>query len=131
MVSDEERYKFATSQLTYFNEKIIEAFNLFVKLTSVIAGGALWLRVQATGPSLWPAIRPLAVGLLALCGISTVTLVGFNLHAWWGYRRAESRLTDKAVPPPTFPRSCRQEIVMVAVITVATVAGSIALAMLR
>jgi hypothetical protein len=130
MVSDDERYKFVTSQLTYHNEKIIEAFNLFIKLTSAVAGGAIWLRVQATGPSLWPTIRPLAVGLLVLFGISAALLVGFNLHTWWGFRKAESRLTNGAVRAPSFPGSCRQELVMVAVIIATTVAGGVALAKL-
>lgn len=41
-IDDEKRYEFITEQLRYVNEKIIEAFTLFVKLTSAIMAGIVW-----------------------------------------------------------------------------------------
>jgi len=46
MISDEKRYEFVTAQQRYTNEKIIEAFNLFIKLGSGIVAGFIWVKTQ-------------------------------------------------------------------------------------
>ena len=41
MIDDVERYKNTTKQIQCHNEKIIGSFNLFIRLYSVIVGGAI------------------------------------------------------------------------------------------
>lgn len=124
-VSLEERYRFVTSQLSYFNEKIIEAFNLFIKLLTAIAGGVIWLRLQTDWGTVWTQIRGIVVALVILVGFSSVLLVIFNLSSWWGFRKAESFLLKGKIPLPVFPKSARQELLMMLVIAVSTIGASI------
>ncbi len=124
-VTLEERYRFVTSQLSYFNEKIIEAFNLFIKLLTAIAGGVLWLRLQNDWGTVWIQIRGIVVALIMLVGFSSILLVIFNLSSWWGFRKAESFLLKGKIPPPVFPKSARQELLMMFVIAISTIGASI------
>jgi len=124
-VTVEERYRFVTSQLTYFNEKIIEAFNLYVKLITVIAGGVIWLRLQLDWVTVWKQIRSIVVALILLVGFSSILLVTFNLTSWWGFRKAESYLLNGKVPPPVFPKSARQELLLMLVIATSAIGASI------
>jgi hypothetical protein len=118
LISEVERYKFVVSQVEYLNEKIIETFSLYVKLLTGVIGGAVWLRLQRTGDDLWFRSRPLVVVLVVLIDVMASALIIFNLHAWWGFRKAESDLTGGQAVMPRFPRSCRQEISMLLVIVV-------------
>jgi hypothetical protein len=124
-VTLEERYRFVTSQLSYFNEKIIEAFNLFIKLLTAIVGGVIWLRLQTDLGTVWIQIRGIVIGLVMLVGLSSILLVIFNLSSWWGFRKAESFLLNGKIPPPVFPKSARQELLMMLVIAVSTIGASI------
>ena len=124
-VTLEERYRFVTSQLSYFNEKIIEAFNLFIKLLTAITGGVIWLRLQTDWGTVWIQIRGIVVALIMLVGFSSILLVIFNLSSWWGFRKAESFLLKGKIPPPVFPKSARQELLMMLVITISAIGASI------
>lgn len=124
-VTLEERYRFVTSQLSYFNEKIIEAFNLFIKLLTAIAGGVIWLRLQTDWGTVWIQIRGIVVALIVLVGLSSVLLIIFNLSSWWGFRKAESFLLKGKIPPPVFPKSARQELLMMLVVTASTIGAGI------
>lgn len=124
-ITIEERYRFVTSQLSYFNEKIIEAFNLYIKLITAIAGGVIWLRLQVDWGAVWIQIRGIVVALTILVGFASVLLVIFNLSSWWGFRKAESLLLKGKIPLPVFPRSARQELLMMLVIATSTIGASI------
>lgn len=43
MVSDEKQYESVSTQVRYLNDKILESFNLYLKLFSGIVGGSIWL----------------------------------------------------------------------------------------
>ena len=124
-VTIEERYRFVTSQLTYFNEKIIEAFNLYIKLITAIAGGLIWLRLQVDWVTVWVQIRGIVVALILLVGFASILLVTFNLTSWWGFRKAESFLLKGKIPSPVFPKSARQELLMMILIAISAIGASI------
>jgi hypothetical protein len=110
-ISAIKRYQFVTQQLRYHNEKIIEAFKLFIKLFSAIVGGAIWLSIQTNELSSYGNLALALVGVLTLV---TVVMVISNLMAWYGFRKAESFLVGKEkVGPPTPIRSCWTEYVMI------------------
>jgi hypothetical protein len=120
VVTQDERYRSVTSMVRYHHAKISESFRLYVILASAIVIASafvddfyhgVWTSGQWARCPLW---------LLALAAITTITMIVANLTAWWGFRREESALTDGGVRPPSFPRSCVAEIVMIAVVVVAT-----------
>src|SRR5436190_873231 len=104
-VSPDKRYEFVTQQLRYTNDKIIEAFELFLKLTAAVLGAAAWVSTQKLSPEVQGPIGRLVPWLVTGIGASCVALILINLRSWWGYREAESQLVGPAVPPPKFPRS--------------------------
>jgi hypothetical protein len=121
MISDEKRYEFVTEQQRYTNEKIIEAFDLFVKLASGIVAGLIWIRTQNLDKATQLLVSSLVPWLYSLVALSSAVNIFANLRAWWGYRKAESELTESLVPPPRFPRSCINEMVFLLLIALTTV----------
>ena len=65
------------------------------------------------------------MALTILVGFASVLLVIFNLSSWWGFRKAESLLLKGKIPLPVFPRSARQELLMMLVIATSTIGASI------
>lgn len=122
-ISNEERYKFVTSQCVYCNEKLIQSFTLFLKMVSTLAGGVIWLRLQPNWSVIWSKIDSLAVWLLVLLGLGTILMIYRYLAAWWGFRKAESELTGGVVRAPRFPRSCMVEISLIIIVAVTTCGG--------
>ena len=123
-VSDEKRYEFITEQLRYVNEKIIEAFQTFVRIVSAIVAGLIVLETQNVSAATRSLVAGLLPWLFLLVGLSSLILILVNLRTWWGYRIAESALVGRdRVPPPRFPRSCSGELVMIFVIVVVTLMG--------
>src|SRR4029077_17982501 len=123
-ISDEKRYEFITEQLRYTNEKIIEAFGLFLKLGAAVFGGAAWV---ITAPGFSRAIEfrigRLVPWLFFGIGVGCVALIWINLKSWWGYRVAEASLMGpQKILPPRFPSSCMSEIVLTALIVIAIAA---------
>jgi hypothetical protein len=114
-VSDIERYAFVTSQLEYFNEKIIEVFSLYIKLLTAIVGGLIWLQTQPNFETIWARAKSLAVLIVAVIASASIVLILFNVDSWFGFRRAEAKLNRKA-PTPRRWLSIRQELAMIAVI---------------
>ena len=118
-INDQKRYEFITEQLRYVNEKIIEAFTLFVKLTTAIIAGIVWLLTQSLKDETRLLIGSFIPWLFLLLAATSILLIIINLRSWWGYRKAESTLVGvNKVPNPKFPRSCSGEIVMIGVIIV-------------
>lgn len=120
MTMQEDRYKFVTAQQNYLNEKILETFSQFVTIISTIAGGVIWLRAQNSWPSVWPQAKEIAIALVLLLGTQALLRIWINAKSWWGFRRAESLLTQGEVPEPTFPRSAIQELIFTLVIAATT-----------
>lgn len=119
MVQDSDRYQFVTGQTRYYNDKIIESFNLFIKLASAIVAGVLWLHLQELDDPTKTHYGQMAMLVLGLVTLGTGLLLLNNLRAWWGYRKAESALVgEETVPPPHFPMSCSSEILEVSMMIV-------------
>lgn len=114
MISDETRYNFVTGQLNYHNDKIIDAFNLFLKLISAIIGGSVWVITQHLEQAKVLLISKIVPWLILVISVSSIMLILINLRSWWGYRKTMSSLVGaEKVSPPQFPRSCSSEIVMI------------------
>jgi hypothetical protein len=118
-ISAEKRYEFVTGRLQYHNEKIIEAFKLFIQVISAIVGGAIWLSLVKEPPkgheNYWLLADILVVCLAAM---TTITVIA-NVIAWFGYRTAEHELNPKA-PKPRHFWSYWNELAMLAVIVIAS-----------
>jgi len=116
MITPDKEYEFVSSQVRYHNEKIIEAFNLFIKLFSAVIGGSIWLRLQpgfdaAQGATYARMSNVLVTFLAAIACL----MVAENLKSWHGYRWAQARLgglDDKGefrIPPPRTVRASVSE----------------------
>lgn len=123
-VSKAERYKVVTTQMQYFNEKIIEAFKLHIQLVTAITGGYIWLRSNPSALQTTQWIQTAIPALMLFIGFTISLLIGFNLSTWWGYRMAESKILNGIVPPPVFPKSARQEIIMIVVVIASSGIGA-------
>jgi hypothetical protein len=127
VITPDKEYEFVSSQVRYHNEKIIEAFNLFIKLFSAIVGGSIWLRLQpgfdaAQALAFARMSSLLVVFLTAIAGL----MVAENLKSWHGYRWAQARLggvDEKGhfrIPPPrTFRASVCEGAMMLTMVAAA------------
>ena len=121
-IDKNKRYEFVTSSCRYHNEKIIQAFQLFLKLTTAVVAGIFYLSVNSPVGCKQKAIV-IAANFTegAICTVAVLLIIA-NLLAWWGFRNAESEIVGKdesgnyTVPKPKFPKSCLSEIVMVFVV---------------
>ena len=112
MISPEKEYEFVSGQVRYHNEKIIESFNLFIKLFSGVVGGSIWLTLQhgmtATRAASYARVSD---GLACFLALLACLMIAENLRAWHGYRWAQVRLAGKnekgeyRIPPPRIIRS--------------------------
>jgi hypothetical protein len=120
MVSDDKQYEFVSSQVQVYNQRIADAFKLFIQLFSAIVGGSVWLSIQshiATRSARYERLSDILAVLVAVfCTISVLE----NLRAWRGYRSAQSRLggIDEAgkprIPGPRGFQSSLEEGTMIA-----------------
>ena len=84
-------YQELKTHLRYLNEKMIEAFSLFVKLATAIIGGTFWLHMKlpAGDPQRYLMARGTSM-LLLLTSVGLTLVVINNLRAWHSYRHALS-----------------------------------------
>lgn len=117
MISDEKRYTFITEQLRYHNEKILQAFGLYVKLFSGIIGGLIWLYTQENiDENIKQDLRGIALWLIVLIAVSVGIGITANIRSWWEYRKVESVLVGPQILPGPKFRSLSSELCMFAVI---------------
>lgn len=110
-----KQYEFITSQIRSADEKIIGAFMHYIKLTSAIVGGFVWLNIS--GQRQATQYKPIAVALLILVAFGSIWMIFFHAKARWGYRQKESKISSD-VKAPSFPRTVTNEIGMIlAIIT--------------
>lgn len=121
-ISIEKRYEHITKMLEYCNEKIIQSFNLFIKLFSLVIGGYFWLYIQDKEVNLLGKINsyfPLLLGTIS--AICIIQIWGY-WQSWYGYRKAESKLVGvKDLPLPKLPKALLLELVMTIVIILSVV----------
>src|ERR1035437_2372226 len=118
MVDDNKQYEWLTSQTRYHNEKIIEAFSLFVKLASGIVAGLIWLITQKIDDTMKHKLMELIPFLFLLVGVSTGFMIIFNFRSWWGYRKAFSDLVGaERVPRPKWTAFSTELIMLVVMAT--------------
>ena len=126
MISPDKQFEFVTTQISAQIDRIYDAFKRFIQLFSAIVAGTVWLatevKISGATRASYATITDVLVGLVAL--VTTVLILG-NLHSWWGYRRAQMRLTqddinlDYRVPPPKLYPSCTVETAMLVCVAAA------------
>ncbi len=87
--SSDKHYENLTIHLRYLNDKIIEAFSLFIKLATTIIGGVFFLHLKLPqADSQRASMRYATNGLIILVGLSMILLIWDNLFSWLRYRKA-------------------------------------------
>lgn len=112
MSLDEKRYEFVTQQVRYFNEKILEAFALFIKLSLTIVGGFFWFYIQCINEKTKERFGEIVPWLIPLAGLYTILIVWINLTTQWGFRKAESDIIGTEKLPYPNLKSCSAEFIM-------------------
>jgi magnesium-transporting ATPase (P-type) len=91
-IPEEKQYEYLTHHLEYLNEKIIESFELFIKLATAIIGGVFFLHWRLAENNLSGAsFVQMSNILFWVVGISVIILIFNNLHAWRSYRTTLSK----------------------------------------
>ncbi len=90
-IPEEKQYEYLTHHLEYLNEKIIESFELFIKLTTAIVGGVFFIhwKLASNDPRRGSFVK-MSNLLLWLVGSSAILLILDNLRAWRAYRKTLS-----------------------------------------
>jgi hypothetical protein len=117
----EKQYEYLTHHLEYLNEKIIDTFTLFIKLSTAIIGGVFYLRWQLTiDGSIRVHFALISKLLFSVVSLSLILLIFNNRRSWGGYRK---RLTGEypGIPPTSKFLSVASEVVMCSIITVTCV----------
>ncbi len=111
MIDDVERYRFITSKMRYFADRMQDSFKLYIQLATAIIGGFIWLCLQPGASQQSGSTLLLVPPLFLILGVFMLCLIWFDYRAWYGYRKAESKLIGD-MHPPGFPRSVLAEIFM-------------------
>jgi hypothetical protein len=92
-ISDDKQYEEIRTHLRYLNDKMIEAFNLFIKLATAIVGGTFFLhwKLAANDPQRTTFARG-TDALLLLAAVGMTIIILNNLRAWYSYRGTLSHL---------------------------------------
>lgn len=117
LISPEERYKRVCSMLTYFCDRMDQAFKLFVQISTAVIGGFIWLRMQPNSSSV---DHLFAVGrwIIPILAAVTIGQIIFDHISWYGYRRAEANLLGREDLKPSFPNSGKLEYLRITIITI-------------
>jgi hypothetical protein len=82
-IDKDKRYEFVTSSARYHNEKIIQAFQLFVKLTTALIAGVVYLSVNRPGGGNQNDIAAVAnFAEAAVCIVAAVLIITNLLGCW-------------------------------------------------
>ena len=86
-IPKEKQYEYLTGHLQYLNEKIIQAFILFIKIATAIVGAAFYLHLKLPHEDVkLTSISNMADSLFILVSFSMVLLILNNLRSWLEYR---------------------------------------------
>lgn len=112
-----KRFDNVTTMIRYHNDKMVDAFNRFLRFVVAIFGGSYGL---LSLEHLEKATKIQAISLvpylLWVVGFSTLALIYSNCKSWYGYRNAESDLSCGTIPKPVLPRAISEQIIMVLII---------------
>ena len=122
MIDDIERYKWITSQVNYFADRMRDNFKLYIQLATAIIGGFIWLQIQPDLDNHKLAVLKIVPTLLLILGIFMSILIWVDYRCWYQYREAESELIGGKYPP-RFPNSAGGEVFMTIAILSSSVSG--------
>jgi len=127
-VDDVKRYEFVTGQMRYFSDRMRDSFKLYIQIVTAMVGGLIFFFSQSasSAPPVEIWIFTLATGPAAIIfvGFFLALQIAYDFQCWFGYRVAESKLTEGKAPPPSFPESAWSEIWFVGGMTAGSVFGS-------
>lgn len=91
VISDDKRYEELKTHLRYLNEKMIQAFEMFIKIATGIVGGTFFLHMKL---NINDPQRPLMSygvnALMLLVGGGMTIIIINNLCSWHSYRKTLS-----------------------------------------
>lgn len=112
-----KRFENVTTMIRYHNDKMIEAFNRFISFVVAIIGGAYALlsfeHLDSASKAQAISLVPYLLWLVAL---SSLAIIFSNYQSWYGFRKAESALSNKSIPMPTLPWSMSEQIIMTVIV---------------
>ncbi len=117
---NQNRYFHVTEMVRYHNDKMIAAFIRFISLMTSIVGGFFFLVSQDNIKIEFKEFTVLVLPyLISFIAISTLFIIWSNWFSWYGFRKAETKIIDDPdVPPPKFPRACKEQIIVTLIILI-------------
>jgi len=132
MISDEKQFEFVSAQISFFGQRQLDVFKLFLQLFSAIVGGSIWISLNKEILDANKAkLAWLSIILVWLILFIISVFAGENLRSWHGYRKASARLDDDnpnqehRIPPPRWWPRMMWEIVAISGMAVAALLFSI------
>lgn len=111
------RFENVTRMIRYHNDKMVEAFTRFVRISIGIVAGSFGLfflgEVEKDVRLLVLHAVPALIGFL---GVSSIALIFSNWKSWYSYRKAESELLEDPSLRPRLPRAASEQIIMLIII---------------
>jgi len=83
---NDKEYEYLTDHLDYLNDKIIDAFKLFIKLATAITGGLFYLSFSDHNNLNKAYLVSMSDGLFLAVSICAIFLIWSNLDCWRKYR---------------------------------------------
>ena len=90
-VSDDKLYEELKTHLRYLNEKMIQAFEMYIKVATAIVGGSFFLHMKLpANDSQRKLMSDGANALMILVGVGMTIIIINNLLSWHSYRKTLS-----------------------------------------
>lgn len=118
ILSDEQKFDNVTTNLRYYNDKIIESFKLYITLAIAVIGGVFYLDINlcATDDRRY-SFQNVAIVLIVFISLNAMIQICNYLRSWWNYRKDLSILLPW-LSKPSVPKHCLHEILMVIIVYV-------------
>jgi hypothetical protein len=124
-MSDElikERFENVTTMIRYHNDKMIEAFARFIKISVGIVAGSFWiLSLDKLGQNIKQSAISTVPILFWFVGISSLAIIYSNWKSWYGFRQAETSILKGSAQEPKLPGACKEQLIMAAIILIVCV----------
>jgi len=116
-VPEGNHYDNITNHLRYLNDKIVDAFNQFITLTTAIVGGAIYLETTLdAADARRNGLRYSAIALLVVVGIASAVLMWANDKSWHAYREKLSQLFPEIDPPKKVTRKTAERLMYLLIV---------------
>ncbi|MFC1539155.1 hypothetical protein ACFL6H_07015 [Candidatus Latescibacterota bacterium] len=99
-VSDDARYNYLSEECRYKNEKISEAFNLFIKMATSITAGVFYIHsILGEDNPQRLTLRHGAIAIFILISGTSLFLILNHTRSWYNHRNQKHELFPE-IPAP-------------------------------